>query len=153
MAPRSFHLAPDELPTRELPGATARVLVGEFGGLSSPIPSYAGITMLHVDVHGALELAIPDAVEAFVIVLRGVGTIDGRASEPEVARSLTPGWTHRIAGRSLAMLVAWSESLPSMPFFVGPLCMFKGERLTAAQAAYARGEMGQLTPSDVRWVR
>ena len=54
---------------------------------------------------------------------------------------------------SLAMLVAWSESLPSMPFFVGPLCMFKGERLTAAQAAYARGEMGQLTPSDVRWVR
>ena len=40
-----------------------------------------------------------------------------------------------------------------MPFFVGPLCMFKGERLTAAQAAYARGEMGQLTPSDVRWVR
>lgn len=152
MEPASFHIEPEEMPTVALAGGVVRVLVGELDGASSPIPSHARTTMLHAEVTGELRLEVPRGVEAFVMVLRGSGELDGVAAEAGVASAISAEAV-TLKGDDLHALIAWGDPMPTLPTFSGPLCMFRPERITAARAAYASGAMGQLAPSNARWVR
>jgi redox-sensitive bicupin YhaK (pirin superfamily) len=152
MPPAAFHLAPSEVPVIERPGGQIRVLVGSVEGFASPIPSHASTTMLHVDVDGDVEVDVPSGVEAFAVVLRGNGSINRATAQGDVAVSLPAGRVH-LGGTGFSVLIAWSDTMVGAPTFAGPFCMFRPERLVAARSAFAAGQMGQLAPSDVRWVR
>jgi redox-sensitive bicupin YhaK (pirin superfamily) len=139
-------------PAVERPGGQLRVLVGSVEGFASPIPSHASTTMLHVDVDGDVEVDVPSGVEAFAVVLRGNGSIDRATAQGDVAVSLPAGRVH-LGGTGFSVLIAWSDTMAGTPTFAGPFCMFRPERLVAARSAFTAGQMGQLAPSDVRWVR
>jgi redox-sensitive bicupin YhaK (pirin superfamily) len=152
MPPAAYHLAPEEVPRVERGQGSLRVLVGTVDGVSSPIPSHAGTTLLHVDVDGDLSLDVPAGVEAFAVVVRGSGSILGTTVRPDTALSL-PAGTVTFQGAGLSVMVGWGLAMEGRPTFSGPFCMFRRERLSEAQSAYAMGAMGRLDPSNVRWVR
>jgi len=160
MPPAAFHVDAESVPVVSLVGGRARVLVGAFEGTRAQIPSYGGVTMLHVDVDegevaaGSRELVlpIPTGVEAFVVVLRGTGTVDGTPVSVGVASTIAAP-SVRLMGKDLHALVAWSEPMRGQPTFQGPFCMFRRERLADAREAYTSGRLGSLAPSNVRFVR
>lgn len=154
MQPAAYHLDPASVPMVTLPTGTIRVLVGSHAGQTSPIPSHASATMLHVEVAGTLELDIPDGVEAFALVLRGEGTVNGATAPTNAVMELpSPVQSLSLSGSDFRLLVAWSEPMAGRPIFDGPFCMFSRERLVAARQAYQSGAMGSLTPSPVEWRR
>lgn len=150
---QAFHRSPSEIPTVDLGGGTARVLVGELGGVASSIPSHARTTMLHVDLDGDVELHVPQGAEAFGVVLRGAAGVGGARLGVDEAASLVSGATTRMTGKEATVLVAWSDPMTSSPRFSGPFSMFSPDRLIDAQRRYAQGQMGSLTRSDVAWGR
>ena len=153
MTPAAHHLAPGDVATLERSGGTVRVLVGAVDGIASPVPSHAGVTLLHIDLSdGDLELDVPKGLTAFAVVLRGTGAINQVPVRADVAVAL-PSGAVPFAGAGMSALVAWSDEMERQPTFAGPFCMFSQARLVAARSAYAAGAMGRLEPSDVRWVR
>ncbi len=151
--PRAFHYEPTEVPTLDLGGAVAKILVGELGGVTSKIPSHARTTMLHVDLEGTSDIAVPDGVEAFAVVLRGSATVDGVTIAADAAVGLRAGHPAKLEGSGATVLVGWGDPMEATPMFAGPFCMFTRERLAEARARYSTGAMGHLSPSNVRWAR
>lgn len=152
MGPAAYHLDADEIPSMDRPGGTVQVLVGSVQGEASPIPSHARTTMLLVHAERTIELQVPRDVEAFAVVLRGAGTIDGQPVDAGRASPLR-GASVTVEGPGLDLLVAWSDPMPSTPVFQGPFCMFRGERLQEAFAHFRAGRMGSLSPSPVSFAR
>lgn len=151
--PRAFHVEPDDVPRVARAGSTIRVLAGEIDGVRSPIPSYAGATLFHVEAVGRLAIDVPHGVDAFAFALRGRGRIGAAEIESGAALALPAGRQVEVSAGDLCALVAWSEPMVTEPEFDGPFCMFRRERLGAARAAYRSGAMGRLEPSDVDWSR
>ena len=50
--PRAFHIAAASFPAFSATGLSARVLVGSWHGVQSPIPEQENTTMLHLSVTG-----------------------------------------------------------------------------------------------------
>lgn len=150
--PRAFHVGSSEVPTARFDGGHARVLVGRFAGVEAPIPSYAEVTMAHVQVDGRVRLQVPPRLHAFGVVLRGRGRVQGEAAEVHHAFAAAPPMLS-VEGEGLHILIAWSEPMARTPTFRGPFCMFRPERLAQAAIDVATGKMGQLVPSPVAWVR
>lgn len=145
-APRALHLGPDTLPTlRDADGAVI-VLVGAVGATRSPVPAHADTTLAHVAVSGARRLDVPAGLDAFALVLRGEGRLNGQPARRHQAVAL-PAGALTLDGDGFDVLVGWSTPLPARPTFQGPFCMFDRARLTDAVARYRSGAMGALSPS------
>jgi hypothetical protein len=72
-----------ELPRTELPGATATVLVGTFGGVTSPARRDTEHVGVELALHGPeTPLALQSEYEHGLIVLSGGLEVDGQALEP-----------------------------------------------------------------------
>jgi len=140
-APRAFHL--DDPPSVVDGKTEARVLVGALDGVRSPMPADGGTTLIHASVRGPWQLAVPDGVDAFALVLRGAGRLGGEQVVAHDATSLRPG-TLSVDGDALEVLIGWSARMPSRPQFRGPFCMFTEARLIDAIGRYRAGGMGQL---------
>lgn len=150
--PRAFHFDPSDVPTATLDGGKARILVGRVAGVESPIPAYGGITMAHLQVDTRVVLDVPSGFQAFGVVLRGQGRVNGE--EVNVHEAFTIARSELvIEGNGLHVLVAWSEVMVGEAVFQGSFCMFRPERLAQAAADFAAGKMGSLAPSPVQWTR
>lgn len=149
-APRAVHVDADAVPRITRGATTVRVLVGELEGVTSTPPSHAGTMLAHASVRGPVTLAVPALHDAFAMVLRGSGRIDGVDVAAGVALPLTsPGV--ELAGDALEVLVGASRAMPSRPTFAGPFCMFDRSRLREAAERFQAGGMGRLAPSPVEW--
>lgn len=150
--PRAFHVQASEVPTLEAPGVRVRVLVGDVEGVRGMAPSHAHTTLAHVSVSGRWTASIPEGVDAFVMVLRGGGTIGREGVEVHQALPLAQGPVG-FEGEGLELLLGWSARMPQPPTFDGPFCMFRRARLEEAHRRFRAGEMGALAPSPVGWHR
>jgi redox-sensitive bicupin YhaK (pirin superfamily) len=85
-APRYQDIAPEKIPEVQLaPGATARVIAGEAGGVTGPVQA-AATAAVYLDVrieHGAaVEIALPAGHNAFIYVYEGQARVgEGRGGE------------------------------------------------------------------------
>ena len=144
--PRAFHIAAASFPAFSATGLSARVLVGSWHGVQSPIPEQENTTMLHLSVTGQSEIELPAARDAFAFVLRGRGEINGAQVTAGVATGLTKG-VCRFSGENLEVLLGLSDVMPQVPHFSGPFCMFDTRELENARRRFASGGMGQLSSS------
>ncbi|MGN7249668.1 pirin family protein [Arthrobacter sp. SAFR-014] len=71
-----------ELPTVQGPGFTATVMVGTFGGASSPATMYTPIVGADIGCGGAASVPLDPAFEHAVLVLDGGLTVDGQEIGP-----------------------------------------------------------------------
>lgn len=144
--PRAFHVSHESFPEVNLPGLRARILVGEWQAVKSAIPEQENTTMLHLSVDHAAEIELPPDREAFALVLRGRGEINGEAAAAGAAAALAPG-LNRFTGENLEILLGVSDAMPKKPHFAGPFCMFDTNELENARRRFATGGMGALSPS------
>jgi hypothetical protein len=85
-APRYQDIAPERIPTIELaPGANARVIAGEVGGVKGPVEAEATAAVyldLSLDAGAAVDVPLPQSHNAFAYVYAGQARIgDGKSSE------------------------------------------------------------------------
>lgn len=150
--PRSFHLDPEQIPTLSRGASTLRVLLGAIDEVRSPIDEPSGTTLVQASVQGDLSTVIPGNVEAFAMVLRGRGRIDGQDAQLHDVTSLAAG-PLRLEGEGFEVLLGWGSPMPRRPIFRGPFCMFDERRLADAAQRFRSGGMGALSPSPVAWSR
>lgn len=79
------------LPTVELDGATATVLVGRYGGVLSPARTDSPQVGMQLELRGRATLGATAAFEHAVIALDGPVQIDGRTLEVGQVAYLAPG--------------------------------------------------------------
>jgi hypothetical protein len=150
VAPAAYHLAPGDVPEVAGSGARVRVLAGALAGVTSPIPSLDGTTLLDVQLSAGarLELAVPAGREAFALVLAGAGRIGRVAVDRDDALALaSPASVDLAADVGLQLLLGHSPPLADAVHWSGPFCMTDPARLLAAHRRYEAGAMGRLDPS------
>jgi redox-sensitive bicupin YhaK (pirin superfamily) len=161
--PARLHLDTADVPVAKLPGASVRVLAGEFGGLASPINPglLTKVQMLHVllDASASITVPAPANQTAFAIALDGAGTagaIATKGPEPDEQLSLhtAVGFAddgnelHFEAGpNGLSVFVGAGHPIHEPLVFGGPFAMNTDEQIAESYARFKRGEMGRLAPS------
>jgi len=150
IAPQAFHVDADAVPRITRGTTIVRVLVGELEGVTATTPAHGDTMLAHASVREPLTLHVPAQRDAFAMVLRGSGRVDGVEIEAGMALPLTRG-TVELAGDALEVLVGASRPMPSRPTFAGPFCMFDRSRLREAAERFQAGAMGRLAPSPVEW--
>jgi redox-sensitive bicupin YhaK (pirin superfamily) len=68
-----------ELPTGDLDGATATVLLGELAGAVSPATAYTPIVGAQIAVAGTAEVPLRPDFEYAAVTIDGIATVDGTA--------------------------------------------------------------------------
>ena len=152
-APFALTLAPLDVPVVQRPGARVRVPLGSFDGRHSPLRSPTEVTLLDITLEARteLELSVPAGQRAFFMPINGraelnregFGLDDLTAPILPIAAEAT---THKLVAKAEAAKVAVfiGEPLRQPVISNGSMAFVSQESLTAATAAYQRGEMGSL---------
>jgi redox-sensitive bicupin YhaK (pirin superfamily) len=153
-APAAYHAARAEVPeVRPTPGARVRVLAGAFGGVVSPLTKLlTPVTFLEIHLApGALiQVDAPRAHNAFVMIVRGGGSVAGAAAKAHEALLFAhDGDFVRLEGGADGMQLLFGEGAPigEPVAFGGPFVMTRPGDIVDARERFARGEMGSLAPS------
>ena len=152
-APFALSLAPQDVPVVQRPGVRIRVPVGSFGDAHSPLAPPTEVSLLDITLEAGAELELPVAAgrRAFFMPILGSAELDGQSfglddlSAP-VLPVATEATTHKLVAKSGAAKVAVFIGRPlHQPVLSnGPMAFASQESLTAAAAAYHRGDMGRL---------
>jgi len=152
-APFALSLAPQDVPVVQRPGARIRVPLGSFGGLRSPLAPPTDVSLLDISLDAGAELELPLAAgqRAFVMPINGRAEVNGESfglddlSVP-VLPAATEAMTHKLVAKTGGAKVAVfiGEPLRQPVLSNGPMAFASQESLTAATAAYHRGEFGGL---------
>ncbi|MDR7098362.1 redox-sensitive bicupin YhaK (pirin superfamily) [Lysobacter niabensis] len=152
-APFALSLDPQEVPVVQRPGARVRVPFGNFGGVRSPLAPPTEVTLLDISLEAGAELALPLAAgqRALVMPIFGSAQVNGESfglddlSVP-ILPAATEATPHRLVAKSDGAKVAVfiGEPLRQPVLSNGPLSFASRESLTAAIAAYGRGDFGRL---------
>jgi redox-sensitive bicupin YhaK (pirin superfamily) len=90
--PAFTHFDTHELPTREWPGATLRLIAGEAFGLKSAVPTHSRLFYAHAEAAPEASVELNDAYsERAVFVAAGRAAIDATILEAGQMAILTPG--------------------------------------------------------------
>lgn len=148
--PAAFHLRPEQVPAVEAGGARVRVVLGDFGGVTSRIGAHTPITLLDITLapHGRLELALPRSQQAFAVVVRG-GLAGIAAAGRHALRFDAAGDAIALAagaeGTHLVLLAG--EPLREPVFTHGPFVGNDAADVAAMIRRYQSGQMGALAPT------
>jgi redox-sensitive bicupin YhaK (pirin superfamily) len=127
--------------------------LGSFGGVRSPLAPPTEVTLLDITLEAGAELVlqVPAGQRAFFMPIFGSAELDGESFglDDLGAPILPPGTeatTHKLASKAGGAKVAVfiGEPLRQPVLSNGPMAFASQESLTAATAAYHRGEMGRL---------
>ena len=152
-APFALSLAPQDVPVVQRAGARVRVPFGSFGGVHSPLAPPTEITLLDISLEAGAELELPLAAgqRAFVMPINGCAQVDGERFSLDnlsvpILPAATEATTHKLVaaagGAKVAVFIG--EPLRQPVLSNGPMAFASQESLTAATAAYHRGDLGQL---------
>jgi redox-sensitive bicupin YhaK (pirin superfamily) len=152
-APFALSLAPQDVPVVQRPGARVRVPFGSFGGVHSSLAPPTEVTLLDISLEAGAELELPLAAgqRAFVMPIFGSAQVNGERfglddlSVP-ILPAATEATTHQLVAKAGGAKVAVfiGEPLHQPVLSNGPMAFASQESLTAATAAYHRGDMGRL---------
>jgi redox-sensitive bicupin YhaK (pirin superfamily) len=92
MDPAFEHVAKDALPVIEGSGATARIVMGNLWGATSPVTCHSETIYADIALLAGGGIAIdPEADERAIYVAEGDASLDGQPLEPQVLYVLKPG--------------------------------------------------------------
>lgn len=152
--PRMFRLEKDQVPEwRSLAGDRVRVVVGAFGGVSSPLQPIEPFTLLDVELKRGISLDVANGNNLLVYVLHGAVFVraEGREQKlgPEHALALhsTGGRATFEAFHHAQFLVLSAPELKEPVFAQGSFIMNDRAQVNAAVARFRAGQMGSLAPA------
>lgn len=138
------------IPTLQVPGATVRVIAGDFGATRGPAKTLMPIFLWHVAVEpgATFEAAIAPAFEAGAYVIEG----EGRFGEQRAGVGRLVVWsgeegTLRVenAGAArLELMILGGAPAEGPLVFHGPFVMNSVEQVRAVEIAYRTGRMGTI---------
>lgn len=152
-APFALTLAPEDVPVVQGPGVRVRVPLGSFDGAHSPLAPPTEVTLLDITLEAGaeLELAVPAGQRAFFMPINGRAELDGEGfALDDLGAPILPiaaeATTHKLVATAGGVKVAVfiGEPLRQPVISIGPMAFASQESLTAATAAFQRGEMGRL---------
>jgi redox-sensitive bicupin YhaK (pirin superfamily) len=152
-APFALSLAPQDVPVVQRPGARIRVPLGSFGGVHSPLTPPTEVTLLDISLEAGaqLDVPVPAGQRAFFMPILGQAELNGEGFGLDdlgapILPTATEATTHKLAAKSQAAKVAVfiGQPLRQPVLSNGPMAFASQESLTAAAAAYRRGDMGRL---------
>jgi redox-sensitive bicupin YhaK (pirin superfamily) len=152
-SPFALTLAAHDVPTVQRPGVRVRVPLGRFDGVHSPLTPPTDVTLLDITLETGAELALPVAAgqRAFFMPISGSAEIDGNGfSLDDLGAPILPtaakAMTHKLVGKADGTKVAVFIGVPlHQPVLSnGPMAFASQDSLTAAVAAYHRGDLGRL---------
>jgi redox-sensitive bicupin YhaK (pirin superfamily) len=152
-APFALSLAPQHVPVVQRPGVRVRVPLGSFDGVHSPLTPPTDVTLLDITLEDGAELTlpVPAGQRAFFMPILGNAELNGESfglddlSAP-ILPTATEATTHKLAAKSGRAKVAVfiGEPLRQPVLSSGPMAFASKESLSAATAAYHRGDFGRL---------
>jgi redox-sensitive bicupin YhaK (pirin superfamily) len=152
-APFALTLAPQDVPVVQRPGVRIRVPLGSFGDARSPLVPPTDVTLLDIslDAGAALDLPLPAGHQAFVMPIFGSAELDGETFGLDnlgvpIRPAATDATTFKLIGEPGGAKVAVFIGRPlHQPVLSnGPMAFASQESLSAATAAYHRGDLGSL---------
>lgn len=149
-APQALHLAADAVPRLALPGGEARVVLGEAGGLRSPLrlPTAVGLLDVGLTAQGTWTHRLPAGDHAFVFVIDGEVEVNGqRAAAGSLVRTRADGDTLAFAaGRAGARFTLFTGTPLVQPRVLhGPFVARDAAQLERFGRAHASGRFGSLS--------
>lgn len=152
-APFGLSLSPQDVPVVQLPGVRVRVPLGSFGGVRSPLAPPTEVTLLDIVLEAGAELKLPVAAgqRAFFMPILGSAEVGGESFSldnlsvpilPIATEAMTYKLVAKPGGAKVAVFIG--KPLSQLVFSNGPMTFASQESLTAATAAYHRGDFGGL---------
>lgn len=78
--PKFEHYPADAIPLKKIPGGTVRVLIGTFGGVSSPVRTYSPTSYFEIDLEPHAQIRIELSRQEFAVYLAaGTATANGES--------------------------------------------------------------------------
>ena len=151
--PFALSLAPQDVPVVQRPGARVRVPLGSFGGVHSPLAPPTDVTLLDITLEAGTELKLPVAAgqRAFLMPIIGSAELNGQRFDLDglsapilsvAAETTTHKLSAKAGGAKVAVFIG--EPLHQPILSNGPMAFASLESLSAATAAYHRGDFGKL---------
>jgi redox-sensitive bicupin YhaK (pirin superfamily) len=151
--PKVLRLATGEVPEwRGDAGDRARVVVGSFGGVSSPLVPAEPFSLLDVELCREISFEVPNSHNALVYVLMGSVTlrVDGREQRLTAQHAVALyGGAGRVtveASQPGRFIVLSGAEIREPVLAQGPFIMSDRSQLEAAFDRFRKGEMGHLAP-------
>jgi redox-sensitive bicupin YhaK (pirin superfamily) len=147
--PSFSHYASQVLPVIESSGAWIKVLIGQFGGASSPVVTTTPIFCYHLKLQAGQRMQIPVAVDhnAALYVMQGkIRILHEELQSGQLAESMLDGDQLVFSALQDAELLVFG-GLPIAEKVVsyGPFVMNSVEGIEQAMSDYESGKMGRLT--------
>jgi redox-sensitive bicupin YhaK (pirin superfamily) len=153
VAPRVLWLAGNDVPEwRNDSGDRARVVVGSFGGVSSPLVPAEPFTLLDVELRRVISFELSHGHNALLYVFDGTLLVraDGRDEEVMGEHALalygSAGHVTFQAHHHAHFLILAGGALHEPVLVHGSFIMNEPPQIEAAVARYRAGEMGRLAP-------
>jgi redox-sensitive bicupin YhaK (pirin superfamily) len=152
-APFTLSLAPEDVPTVQLPGVTIRVPLGRFADRRSPLTPPTEVTILDVliDDRADLSVPVPAGQAAFVMPIFGTLSVNGQQVERDgfaVPTFAADTAEHVISlaalGGAAGAVVFAGAPLRQPVHWRGSLALASAEALASAAVAFQHGEFGTL---------
>lgn len=148
--PKYQEILSRQIPACALPaGGTARVIAGEFHGVTGPAKTFTPVTLLDLRLQAGnrLELNLPDGYTTLALVLRGKALMNGTetAGEADLAIFERTGDNVRIeAHDDTTLLVLGGEPIGEPVVSYGPFVMNTEHEIRQALQDYKNGRMGHI---------
>lgn len=153
-APHAFHVNAADVPIfAPAPGVTARVVVGEMGGVGSHLDGMlTRVSLVDVELQPSTlaELPVDPTHRVVLLVVDGTIVVDGTTLPTLGVVSLTgtsPTMSIRSGDDGATVLLLAGTPLSEPVLFQGPFCMNTSDQLDEARRRYTSGAMGTLSPS------
>jgi redox-sensitive bicupin YhaK (pirin superfamily) len=138
------------IPMAQVPGASVRVIAGEFGATRGPAKTLMPLLLWHVSIEpgATFEAAIPSSFEAAAYVIEG----EGRFGDERAGLGRLVVWAgdeggarvENIGSGKLDLMILGGAPAEGPLVFHGPFVMNSVEQIRAADVAYRTGRMGEI---------
>ena len=154
-APGFYHTPAEDIPTVVQPGATVRVLIGDYSGEQSPVATFAPTLYLDAALSAGAALVLPNHGNAFERAIYSVDNPFAVDGEPVPAFTLTvlkPGEDASISAPDGARCaIIGGEPLDGPRFLWWNFVSSRKERIEQAKDDWARQRMGQIA-GEHEWI-
>ena len=146
--PEYLQIAKEAIPSVEItPGVTARVIAGEYGGVTGPLKTFAQPLIVHLEVAPGVAASIAvKAAEAAMYVAQGDVQLGGTPASEGTMASLNPGGEVVEVKTSTAahLFLIGGDPLDAPLARYGPFVMNTTAQLRDSIERYQAGEFGSI---------
>jgi redox-sensitive bicupin YhaK (pirin superfamily) len=146
--PSFRHIGSDQFPVLEKPGLWARVLLGSWEGLASPLTTQTPLFWYHIRIAAGTSVSIPvqEGHNAGAYLLRGRLKVDGKEATSNLLLAFASDGAQLelTAADDTELIVFGGAPIGEKVVSYGPFVMNSFEEIQHAIADYEHGRMGVL---------